>query len=106
MEEKLKSRLFELAAKMSDNKETSSEELALEPRTELENQKSSSEDSGKCIQEELKRVCSSQCLNGWQIMCLITISHTVNWFDSVFAQVYLVVFHQEIEMRALLIVLS
>ncbi|KAJ6661986.1 hypothetical protein lerEdw1_012833 [Lerista edwardsae] len=57
MEEKLKSRLFELAAKMSDNKETSSEELASEARTELETQKSSvsSEDSGKCIQEELKK---------------------------------------------------
>ncbi|CAI5788235.1 Hypothetical predicted protein [Podarcis lilfordi] len=57
MEEKLKSRLYELAAKMSDNRETSSEEQVSEPRTESENQKScvSSEDSGKCIQEELKK---------------------------------------------------
>ncbi|XP_033021131.1 rab effector MyRIP isoform X3 [Lacerta agilis] len=57
MEEKLKSRLYELAAKMSDDRETSSEEQVSEPRTESENQKSclSSEDSGKCIQEELKK---------------------------------------------------
>ncbi|XP_034986283.1 rab effector MyRIP isoform X5 [Zootoca vivipara] len=57
MEEKLKSRLYELAAKMSDNRETSSEEQVSEARSESENQKSclSSEDSGKCIQEELKK---------------------------------------------------
>ncbi|XP_053119215.1 rab effector MyRIP isoform X2 [Hemicordylus capensis] len=64
MEEKLKSRLYELADKMSDNKETSSEELVSEPRTESENQKSclSSEDSGKCIQEELKKKYSAVSL--------------------------------------------
>ncbi|XP_015273626.1 PREDICTED: rab effector MyRIP isoform X2 [Gekko japonicus] len=58
MEEKLKSRLFELVAKMSDNKESSSEEQGLEPRTESETQKSclSSEESGRSIQEELKKV--------------------------------------------------
>ncbi|KAF7247897.1 Rab effector MyRIP [Varanus komodoensis] len=57
IEEKLKSRLFELAAKMSDNRESSSEEQLSEPRTESENLKScvSSEDNGQCIQEESKK---------------------------------------------------
>nr|XP_060637737.1 rab effector MyRIP isoform X1 [Anolis sagrei ordinatus]XP_060637738.1 rab effector MyRIP isoform X1 [Anolis sagrei ordinatus] len=57
LEEKLKSRLYELAAKMSDSRETSSEEQVSEPRTESETQKScvSSEDSGKCVQDELKK---------------------------------------------------
>ncbi|XP_042328549.1 rab effector MyRIP isoform X2 [Sceloporus undulatus] len=57
LEEKLKSRLYELAAKMSDSRETSSEEQVSEPGTESETQKScvSSEDSGKCIQEELQK---------------------------------------------------
>uniref|UniRef100_A0ACB8FTZ6 Uncharacterized protein n=1 Tax=Sphaerodactylus townsendi TaxID=933632 RepID=A0ACB8FTZ6_9SAUR len=57
MEEKFKSRLFELVAKMSDNKESSSEETVLESKTESETQKSglSSEESGRCVQEELKK---------------------------------------------------
>ncbi|KAJ7322605.1 hypothetical protein JRQ81_018892 [Phrynocephalus forsythii] len=58
MEEKLKSRLFELAAKMSDSREASSEEqVSEEPRTESETQKSclSSEDSSRCMQEDLKK---------------------------------------------------
>ncbi|XP_062985153.1 rab effector MyRIP [Elgaria multicarinata webbii] len=64
MEEKLKSRLYELAAKMSDNRESSSEEQLSEPRTESESQKSclSSEDNGKCIQEELKKKYSAVSL--------------------------------------------
>nr|XP_056713544.1 rab effector MyRIP isoform X2 [Euleptes europaea] len=64
MEEKLKSRLFELVAKMSDNKESSSEEQVLEPRTEAETQKTclSSEESGRCIQEELKKKYSAVSL--------------------------------------------
>ncbi|XP_015273625.1 PREDICTED: rab effector MyRIP isoform X1 [Gekko japonicus] len=64
MEEKLKSRLFELVAKMSDNKESSSEEQGLEPRTESETQKSclSSEESGRSIQEELKKKYSAVSL--------------------------------------------
>uniref|UniRef100_A0ABM5GPQ4 Rab effector MyRIP isoform X2 n=1 Tax=Pogona vitticeps TaxID=103695 RepID=A0ABM5GPQ4_9SAUR len=65
MEEKLKSRLFGLAAKMSDSREASSEEqVSEEPRTESENQKSclSSEDNSKCIQEELKKKYSAVSL--------------------------------------------
>ncbi|XP_060103509.1 rab effector MyRIP isoform X2 [Heteronotia binoei] len=64
MEEKLKSRLYELVAKMSDNKESSSEEQVLEPRTESETQKAclTSEESGKSIQEELKKKYSAVSL--------------------------------------------
>ncbi|XP_044272914.1 rab effector MyRIP [Varanus komodoensis] len=64
IEEKLKSRLFELAAKMSDNRESSSEEQLSEPRTESENLKScvSSEDNGQCIQEESKKKYSAVSL--------------------------------------------
>ncbi|XP_077160699.1 rab effector MyRIP isoform X2 [Paroedura picta] len=64
MEEKLKSRLFELVAKMSDNKESSSEEQVLEPRTEPETQKSclSPEESSRSIQEELKKKYSAVSL--------------------------------------------
>ncbi|XP_008113754.1 rab effector MyRIP isoform X2 [Anolis carolinensis] len=64
LEEKLKSRLYELAAKMSDSRETSSEEQVSEPRTESENQKSciSSEDSGKRVQDELKKKYSAVSL--------------------------------------------
>ncbi|KAH0627223.1 hypothetical protein JD844_002717 [Phrynosoma platyrhinos] len=64
LEEKLKSRLYELAAKMSDSRETSSEEQVSEPRTESEDQKTciSSEESGKCIQEELKKKYSAVSL--------------------------------------------
>lgn len=64
MEEELKSRLFQLAAKMSDKETSSGEEQESEPRTEPENQKESlsSEENGRSIQEELKRV--SACCRG------------------------------------------
>ncbi|XP_069716073.1 rab effector MyRIP isoform X3 [Phaenicophaeus curvirostris] len=57
MEEELKSRLFQLAAKMSDKETSSGEEQEPEPRTEPENQKESlsSEENGRTIQEELKK---------------------------------------------------
>ncbi|XP_031795891.1 rab effector MyRIP isoform X2 [Sarcophilus harrisii] len=56
-EEKLKSRLFELAAKMSEKETSSGEEQESEARTESDPQKESlsSEDNGQCIQEELKK---------------------------------------------------
>ncbi|XP_056656190.1 rab effector MyRIP isoform X1 [Monodelphis domestica] len=56
-EDKLKSRLFELAAKMSEKETSSGEEQESEPRTESDHQKGSlsSEDNGQCIQEELKK---------------------------------------------------
>ncbi|KAM6141305.1 rab effector MyRIP [Phoenicopterus ruber ruber] len=57
MEEELKSRLFQLAAKMSDKETSSGEEQESEPRTDLENQKESlsSEENGRSIQEELQK---------------------------------------------------
>ncbi|XP_064907875.1 rab effector MyRIP isoform X4 [Columba livia] len=57
MEEELKSRLFQLAAKMSDKETSSGEEQESEPRTDPENQKESlsSEENGRSIQEELKK---------------------------------------------------
>ncbi|XP_074431369.1 rab effector MyRIP isoform X3 [Larus michahellis] len=57
MEEELKSRLFQLAAKMSDKETSSGEEQEPEPRTDPENQKESlsSEENGRSIQEELKK---------------------------------------------------
>ncbi|XP_071660950.1 rab effector MyRIP isoform X6 [Patagioenas fasciata] len=57
MEEELKSRLFQLAAKMSDKETSSGEEQESEPRTDPENQKESlsSEENGRTIQEELKK---------------------------------------------------
>ncbi|KAM9303482.1 rab effector MyRIP [Morus bassanus] len=57
MEEELKSRLFQLAAKMSDKETDSGEEQESEPRTDPENQKESlsSEENGRSIQEELKK---------------------------------------------------
>lgn len=58
-EEELKSRLFQLAAKMSDKETSSGEEQESEPRTDPENQKESSsseENSGRSIQEELQKV--------------------------------------------------
>ncbi|XP_030300886.1 rab effector MyRIP isoform X1 [Calypte anna] len=58
MEEDLKSRLFHLAAKISDKKTSSGEEQESEPRADPENQKEgfSSEENGRSIQEELKKV--------------------------------------------------
>lgn len=58
MEEELKSRLFQLAAKMSDKETSSGDEQESEPRTDPENQKESlsSEENGRNIQEELKKV--------------------------------------------------
>lgn len=62
MEEELKSRLFQLAAKMSDKETSSGEEQESDPRTDPENQKESlsSEENGRSIQEELKKV-SGRC---------------------------------------------
>ncbi|KAM7176595.1 rab effector MyRIP [Macrochelys suwanniensis] len=64
VEEKLKSELFELAAKMSDKETSSGEEQKSEPRTESETQKESlsSEENGKNIQEELKKKYSAVSL--------------------------------------------
>lgn len=58
MEEELKSRLFDLAAKMNDKETSSGEEQKSEPPTEYENQKESvsSEENSKSIQDELKKV--------------------------------------------------
>lgn len=58
MEDELKSRLFQLAAKMSDKETSSGEEQESEPGIDLENQKESlsSEENGRSIQEELKKV--------------------------------------------------
>ncbi|XP_068526653.1 rab effector MyRIP isoform X1 [Anas acuta] len=63
MEEELKTRLFQLEAKMND-KETSGEEQESEPRTDPENQKESlsSEENEKSIQEELKKKYSAVSL--------------------------------------------
>ncbi|XP_071285665.1 rab effector MyRIP isoform X2 [Agelaius tricolor] len=57
MEDELKSRLFQLAAKMSDKETSSGEEQESEPGIDLENQKESlsSEENGTSIQEELKK---------------------------------------------------
>ncbi|KAM4794035.1 rab effector MyRIP isoform 4-T5 [Cyanocitta cristata] len=57
MEDELKSRLFQLAAKMSDKETSSGEEQESEPGIDLENQKESlsSEENGRSIQEELKK---------------------------------------------------
>ncbi|XP_058660806.1 rab effector MyRIP isoform X4 [Ammospiza caudacuta] len=56
-EDELKSRLFQLAAKMSDKETSSGEEQESEPGIDLENQKESlsSEENGRSIQEELKK---------------------------------------------------
>lgn len=65
VEERLRSRLYELAIKMSEERETSSgEEQESEPRTEPENQKGSlsSEENSQGIQEELKKKCSAVSL--------------------------------------------
>ncbi|XP_008937845.1 PREDICTED: rab effector MyRIP, partial [Merops nubicus] len=64
MEEELKSRLFHLAAKMSDKETSSGEEQESEPRTDPENEKESlsSEENGRNIQEELKRKYSAVSL--------------------------------------------
>ncbi|XP_054673501.1 rab effector MyRIP isoform X4 [Grus americana] len=64
MEEELKSRLFQLAAKMSDKETSSGEEQESEPRTDPENQKESlsSEENGRSIQEELKKKYSAVSL--------------------------------------------
>ncbi|KFV70749.1 Rab effector MyRIP, partial [Dryobates pubescens] len=64
MEEELKSRLFHIAAKMSDKETSSGEEQESEPRTDPENQKEtlSSEENGRSIQEELKKKYSAVSL--------------------------------------------
>ncbi|XP_040402777.1 rab effector MyRIP isoform X4 [Cygnus olor] len=63
-EEELKSRLFQLGAKMSDKETSSGEEQESGPRTDPENQKESlsSEENGKSIQEELKKKYSAVSL--------------------------------------------
>ncbi|NXP76076.1 MYRIP protein, partial [Ramphastos sulfuratus] len=63
-EEELKSRLFHIAAKMSDKETSSGEEQESEPRTEPQNQKETlpSEENGKSIQEELKKKYSAVSL--------------------------------------------
>ncbi|NWY70088.1 MYRIP protein, partial [Erithacus rubecula] len=64
MEDELKSRLFQLAAKMSDKETSSGEEQESEPGADLENQKESlsSEENGRSIQEELKKKYSAVSL--------------------------------------------
>ncbi|KAM7070803.1 rab effector MyRIP isoform 3-T3 [Acridotheres tristis] len=64
MEDELKSRLFQLAAKMSDKETSSGEEQESEPGVDLENQKESlsSEENGRSIQEELKKKYSAVSL--------------------------------------------
>ncbi|XP_009992394.1 PREDICTED: rab effector MyRIP [Chaetura pelagica] len=64
MEEELKSRLFQLAAKMSDKETSSGEEQESESKTDPENQKESlsSEENGRSIQEELKKKYSAVSL--------------------------------------------
>ncbi|NXI60768.1 MYRIP protein, partial [Chloroceryle aenea] len=63
-EEEVKSRLFQLAAKMTDKETSSGEEQESEPRTDGENQKESlsSEENGRSIQEELKKKYSAVSL--------------------------------------------
>ncbi|XP_009077422.1 PREDICTED: rab effector MyRIP, partial [Acanthisitta chloris] len=64
MEEELKSRLFQLAAKMSDKETSSGEEQESELGIDPENQKESlsSEENGRSIQEELKKKYSAVSL--------------------------------------------
>ncbi|XP_069067581.1 rab effector MyRIP isoform X2 [Pleurodeles waltl] len=64
IEKNLKSRIFELASKMSDKESSSGEEQEAEPRTVFENTKDcfSSEDTGRCMQEELKKKYSAASL--------------------------------------------
>ncbi|XP_019393065.1 PREDICTED: rab effector MyRIP isoform X2 [Crocodylus porosus] len=64
MEEELKSRLFNLAAKMNDKETSSGEEQESEPQTESENLKESvsSEENSKSIQDELKKKYSAVSL--------------------------------------------
>ncbi|NWW74669.1 MYRIP protein, partial [Climacteris rufus] len=64
MEDELKSRLFQLAAKMSDKETSSGEEQESEPGIDPENQKESlsSEENGRSIQEELKKKYSAVSL--------------------------------------------
>ncbi|KAM9025225.1 rab effector MyRIP isoform 3-T4 [Ara ararauna] len=64
-EEELKSRLFQLAAEMSDKETSSGEEQESEARTDPENQKegsSSEENGGRSIQEELQKKYSAVSL--------------------------------------------
>ncbi|NWI17909.1 MYRIP protein, partial [Crypturellus soui] len=64
MEEELKSRLFQLAAKMSDKETSSGDEQESDPKTDPENQKESlsSDENGKSIHEELKKKYSAVSL--------------------------------------------
>ncbi|XP_025890611.1 rab effector MyRIP isoform X2 [Nothoprocta perdicaria] len=64
MEEELKSRLFQLAAKMSDKETSSGDEQESDPKTDPENHKESlsSDENGKSIHEELKKKYSAVSL--------------------------------------------
>ncbi|NXD08745.1 MYRIP protein, partial [Nothocercus nigrocapillus] len=64
MEEELKSRLFQLAAKMSDKETSSGDEQESDPKTDAENQKESlsSDENDKSIHEELKKKYSAVSL--------------------------------------------
>ncbi|XP_057562802.1 rab effector MyRIP isoform X2 [Hippopotamus amphibius kiboko] len=63
-EEKRRSRLYELAMKMSEKETSSGEDQESEPKTESENQKESlsSEDNSQSVQEELKKKYSAVSL--------------------------------------------
>ncbi|OCT56703.1 rab effector MyRIP isoform X2 [Xenopus laevis] len=61
-EQKLKTRLCELTAKMSDKETSSGEEHDPEMRLESRNQEMVSEESGMCVQEELKKKYSAVSL--------------------------------------------
>ncbi|KAM4705604.1 rab effector MyRIP isoform 2-T2 [Rhinophrynus dorsalis] len=63
LEQKLKTRLCELTAKMSDKETSSGEEQDSEPRVETGNQEIlSSEENAACVQEELKKKYSAVSL--------------------------------------------
>ncbi|XP_075442881.1 rab effector MyRIP isoform X2 [Ascaphus truei] len=62
IEEKLKTRLCELSAKMSDKETSSVEEQDSEPRMETGNQKETLSENGKCVQEELRKKYSAVSL--------------------------------------------
>ncbi|KAM8810474.1 rab effector MyRIP isoform 3-T3 [Eudromia elegans] len=64
MEEELKSRLFQLAAKMSDKETSSGDEQESDSKTDPENQKESlsSDENGKSIHDELKKKYSAVSL--------------------------------------------
>ncbi|KAM4688168.1 rab effector MyRIP [Discoglossus pictus] len=63
LEQKLKTRLCELSTKMSDKETSSGEEQESEPRLEASNREFlSTDENGKCVQEELKKKYSAVSL--------------------------------------------